>query len=60
MKFHYEFDIKKPEKKISLPQRLMLIGSCFTENIGEKLEKYKFNVMQNPNGILNLSFEIQP
>jgi hypothetical protein len=31
---------------------VLLIGSCFTENIGEKLERAKFRVMQNPNGIL--------
>ncbi|HET7897618.1 MAG TPA: GSCFA domain-containing protein, partial [Flavisolibacter sp.] len=29
-----------------------MIGSCFTENIGEKLDKYKFTTLQNPNGIL--------
>src|SRR5688572_9550753 len=32
--------------------QLLLIGSCFTENIGEKLDKYKFTTLQNPNGIL--------
>jgi hypothetical protein len=31
---------------------LFLIGSCFTENIGEKLKTYKFSVLENPNGIL--------
>lgn len=30
----------------------MLIGSCFTEHIGNYLEEVKFRVMQNPNGIL--------
>lgn len=52
MKFHFEFDIKKPERLINHNDKLLLIGSCFTENIGEKLLKYKFRVMQNPNGIL--------
>jgi hypothetical protein len=28
------------------------MGSCFTENIGEKLKKHKFKVLENPNGIL--------
>lgn len=32
--------------------KLLLLGSCFTENIGEKLRKHKFTVMENPNGIL--------
>jgi hypothetical protein len=30
----------------------MLVGSCFSENIGEKLSKHKFSVLENPNGIL--------
>ena len=52
MKFHFEFDIKKPAKLIQHAQKLLLIGSCFTENIGEKLYKHKFSILQNPNGIL--------
>lgn len=52
MKFHFEFDIKKLPQPITHEQRLFLIGSCFTENIGEKLKKHKFNVLENPNGIL--------
>ena len=52
MKFRYEFDIKKLPQPIDHTQKLMLIGSCFTENIGEKLRRHKFSIMENPNGIL--------
>lgn len=52
MKFHYEFDIKSPVKKIQHQHSMMLIGSCFTENIGEKLRKHKFEITENPHGIL--------
>lgn len=52
MKFRYEFDVKKLPEPITHGHRLLLIGSCFTENIGEKLDKYKFTTLQNPNGIL--------
>jgi hypothetical protein len=52
MKFHLDFDIKKLSVPIDHHHRLLLIGSCFTENIGEKLKNYKFPVLQNPNGIL--------
>ncbi|MDQ6609745.1 MAG: GSCFA domain-containing protein [Bacteroidota bacterium] len=52
MKFRFEFDIKKLPQSITHQHKLLLIGSCFTENIGEKLDKYKFNTLQNPNGIL--------
>lgn len=52
MKFHFEFDIKKLSPPITHKAKLFLIGSCFTENIGEKLKKSKFSVLENPNGIL--------
>lgn len=52
MKFHFEFDIKKLPQLITHKDQLFLIGSCFTENIGEKLKKYKFSVRENPNEIL--------
>ncbi|MEO7530180.1 MAG: GSCFA domain-containing protein [Sediminibacterium sp.] len=52
MKFHFEFDIKKAEQSIGHQQQLLLMGSCFTENIGEKLRKHKFTILENPNGIL--------
>lgn len=52
MKFHFEFDIKKLQQPIHHQQKLLLMGSCFTENIGGKLRKHKFTVLENPNGIL--------
>ena len=58
MKFHYEFDIKKLEKPIDHHHRLLLMGSCFTENIGEKLKRHKFSVLENPNGILFNPFSV--
>jgi hypothetical protein len=52
MKFHLDLDIKKLPQPITHNHRLLLVGSCFTENIGEKLKKYKFSIFENPNGIL--------
>ncbi|WP_298411695.1 GSCFA domain-containing protein [Hydrotalea sp.] len=52
MKFHAEFDIQKIDQPIHHRHKIMLIGSCFTENIGEKLSNTGFSVLQNPNGIL--------
>ncbi len=52
MKFHLAFDIKQMHQLIHHRHKIMLIGSCFTENIGEKLKKHKFQVLENPNGIL--------
>lgn len=52
MDFHSEFTPKPFAVNINHQQKLMLMGSCFTENIGEKLMAHKFAVLQNPNGIL--------
>ncbi len=40
------------EPKITYDSRLLLLGSCFVENIGQKLEYYKFRNLLNPFGIL--------
>src|SRR5438445_1742898 len=52
MDFHLEFTPKNITQQINHQHKLLLIGSCFTENIGDKLMAHKFNVLQNPNGIL--------
>ena len=52
MDFQLKLDIKKPSSFISYEDKLLLIGSCFTEHIGKGLADLKFNVLQNPNGIL--------
>jgi hypothetical protein len=52
MDFMASIDIKKLPKPISYQDKVLLIGSCFTEHIGNALEAAKFSVLQNPNGIL--------
>lgn len=52
MDFRLEFTPKPFDVKINHQQKLLLIGSCFTEQIGAKLANHKFSVMDNPNGIL--------
>ena len=52
MQFHAEFTPKVFEKKIKHTDNLLLMGSCFTEQIGAKLSKNKFTLLENPNGIL--------
>lgn len=52
MDFHLEFTPKPFSIKIDHQQKLLLVGSCFTENIGSKLKRYKFEILENPNGIL--------
>jgi len=45
-------ELKKLVPPISYRDKLLLIGSCFTEHIGNALGDLKFSVCQNPNGIL--------
>lgn len=52
MKWMADIDIKGPANKINYNHSLFLIGSCFTEHIGNRMADYKFPVLQNPNGIL--------
>ena len=52
MNFMLDVPIVSPEPKIKYGDRLLLTGSCFTEHIGNSLSALKFDVLQNPNGIL--------
>lgn len=52
MKLMLDVDIKFPSKKITYSDNIFLIGSCFTDHIGGRLDELKFSVLQNPNGIL--------
>lgn len=39
-------------KPINYTDKVLSIGSCFAENIAQKLEQYKFDALCNPHGIL--------
>lgn len=38
--------------KISYASKILLLGSCFSENIGQKFKYHKFQAVDNPLGIL--------
>ncbi len=52
MEFMLDMPITAPTQKINYADPLLLIGSCFTEHISNYLGELKFNVLENPNGIL--------
>ncbi len=52
MQFQVPIHIKPLEPPVTYRDKLLLIGSCFTEHIGNYLLDMKFRVLQNPNGIL--------
>lgn len=47
-----DINIPAPGETIRYGQPLLITGSCFTEHIGNQLQDWKFDVLQNPNGIL--------
>ncbi|ALJ06082.1 GSCFA domain-containing protein [Pseudalgibacter alginicilyticus] len=54
MKLQTQIPSKKQESNILIDYtaNVLLLGSCFSENIGKKLEYFKFKYLQNPFGIL--------
>ncbi|HSZ87098.1 MAG TPA: GSCFA domain-containing protein [Puia sp.] len=52
MNFMLGVKINSPDEKINYQDPVMLVGSCFTEHIGNNLQELKFETLQNPNGIL--------
>jgi len=58
MDFMLNIDLVKPSRQINYQDKILLIGSCFTEHIGNSLSDLKFSVLQNPNGILFDPFSV--
>lgn len=52
MDFRTQINIVRKGNEISHKDRIVMMGSCFAENIGQKLIQDKFNVDLNPFGIL--------
>ncbi len=52
MKFRTELNPVPLQKKINLKDKVFLMGSCFSENMGQKLLENKFETLINPFGVL--------
>ena len=50
--FRTEVSMPKVNRKLSYRQNALMVGSCFTENIGSNLQDVCFPVLVNPCGIL--------
>lgn len=50
--FRTTYQAKPEENQIDYRSTVVLIGSCFSENIGKKFDYYKFNSLINPHGIV--------
>jgi len=58
MNFHLPFLIPAFSEQLNYNQQSIFVGSCFSENIGEMMQLYKFNCMNNPHGILYNPYSI--
>ena len=58
MKFRTEIEIAKFAEGIDHTQKVFALGSCFAENISERLAKAKISVTTNPFGVLFNPFSI--
>lgn len=52
MKFQTTIPIKKSDFLIDYSSKLVSLGSCFAENMGDKFDYYKFSTITNPFGII--------
>ncbi len=52
MKLQTKVPLQPEQYQIDYQSKTLLLGSCFVENIGKKLEYYKFQNLHNPSGIL--------
>ena len=52
MKFRTEIKIEPLHTMIGYENRVLAVGSCFTEHISERLLRYKFRVTANPSGVV--------
>ncbi len=52
MDYMLDINIPTPKESINYREPILLTGSCFTEHIGNSLQELKFEVLQNPHGIL--------
>ncbi len=51
-KYFTQVKIDDPGWRITYKDKLMMMGSCFAENIGERFQQLKFQVDLNPFGII--------
>ena len=52
MKLQTEIPLKPEENQIDYSSKILLLGSCFSENIGVKFDYFEFQNLQNPFGII--------
>ena len=59
MKFQTQIPIQKSDFPMDYQSKIMLLGSCFAENMAEKFEYFKFKTTVNPFGIIFNSVSLE-
>lgn len=52
MKFRTEIDIEPFDRRIDYSSEIFALGSCFAQNMAERMRRAKFRITANPTGIL--------
>lgn len=52
MQLQTQIPLSKANNPIDYSSKILMLGSCFSHNMGDKLAYFKFQVLQNPFGIL--------
>lgn len=52
LKFKLSLEAKRSNFKIGYQQKIMLVGSCFSENMTAKFAAHQFEVLENSHGVL--------
>lgn len=52
MKLYTDVTVDPLRKKIKYKDKILLLGSCFTDNIGSRLNAHHYSVLVNPFGVL--------
>ena len=52
MKWRTEIEIPKSRWQIESDNRILLVGSCFTDSIGQKMQAHGLRATTNPTGVL--------
>ncbi len=52
MQFRTSLDLSKSNYPITYTSKILLLGSCFSDNIGQKFNHHNFNATANPFGVI--------
>ena len=52
LKFKLTLAAKKSAYPMGYRDKTLLVGSCFSENIGAKLSSHLFQIVENPHGLI--------